>query len=151
MQGSPATLRRTAAVLTAATLAVLLVLVAGLGLWLRRELREEVLRREAEALHAVATMEVRAAEGRVAGLPRDDATIFLLNAALQSSRLRGVLALQLFDERGGLREARPDTGPVPREERWWPDEPLAPAARFHPRGTLEAVFGVKPGSDRGAV
>lgn len=147
MQGSPATLRRTAAVLTAATLAVLLVLVAGLGLWLRRELREEVLRREAEALHAVATMEVRAAEGRVAGLPRDDATIFLLNAALQSSRLRGVLALQLFDERGGLRETRPDTGPVPREERWWPDEPLAPAARFHSRGTLEAVFGVKPGAD----
>lgn len=147
MQGSPATLRRTAAVLTAATLVVLLALVAGLGLWLRWELREEVLRREAEALHAVATMEVRAAEARVAGLSREDATIFLLNAALQSSRLRGVLALQLFDERGNLREARPDTGPVPPEEQWWPAEPAAPAARFHARGTIETVFGVKPSAD----
>lgn len=144
MQGSPAPLRRTAAILTAATLTVLTLLVAGLGGWLRRELRGETLRREAEAIHAVATMEVRAAEARAAGLAAGDAAIFLLGAALESSRLRGVLAMQLFDARGDLREARPDTGPVPPGDRWWPAEPASPAARFHPRGTIEAVFGVTP-------
>lgn len=149
MQGSTAPLRRTAAILTAATLAVLTLLVAGLGGWLRRELRSETLRREAEALHAVATMEVRAAETRAAGLADEDAAIFLLGAALESSRLRGVLAMQLFDARGNLREARPNTGSVSLEARWWSAEPAAPTARFHPRGTIEAVFGVTP--EPGAV
>ena len=64
------------------------------------------------------------------GITRKIAAV-IFAAALESSKLRGVLALQLFDPSGGLRQALPDLGPVAPESRWWRTPPESPEARFH--------------------
>src|SRR5207248_2964221 len=60
--------RRTFVAVIVAILAVLGLLVGGITYWLRDRLRNEVLQREAEAIHAVALMEINAAVARVPGL-----------------------------------------------------------------------------------
>ncbi len=145
--------RRTFLVVVLATLGVLVLLVTGLTWRLRSRLRAEVLQREAEAIYAVAAMEISAAEGRAAALATGDETALLFTAALQSSRLRGVMALQLFDPSGGLREALPEVGKISAEARWWSPALEKPVVRYHPRGPLEEVFGatVEPGAEPSRV
>lgn len=129
------------------TLLVLVALVAGLSLRLRQQLRAEVLRREAEALYAVASLAISSSAAAGAS-SFEQAGAVTFAAALESSKLRGVMALQLFDPAGGLRQALPDLGPVPEESRWWRVPPEVSEARFHAAASLERVFGaeVEPGA-----
>src|SRR5262245_56806697 len=90
---------------TGATLQIFGSLIATITWQLRERLRSEVLRREAEAIHAVALMHMdpeedpRLAEFGGVEFAIDDMFV----AVLKSSRLRGVLAVQLFDAQGRLR------------------------------------------------
>ena len=123
-----------------ATLAIFAGLIATITLQLRGRLRTEVLRREAEAMHAVALLQLGTTETRLAQFGGVDFAIDdVFAAVLESSRLRGVLAVQLFDSSGRLREAKP----LPPEEveatTWWGLAPPRPTARFVARGTLERV------------
>ena len=132
-----------------ATLLILSLMVGGLTGWLRGRLRGEVLQREADSIHAVALMQLGAADPPGPGLVADDSVQALFSAVLASSRLRGVLAVQLFDAGGSLRASLPDTGsdapPIP----WWPLAPGRPLARFESRGSLEAAVGagIGPGEE----
>jgi len=131
-----------------ATLAALagtaLVFLAGVALpalRLREDLREQILRREAESIRAMVDLQlVRTSEELGAyGFGADVADWFA--PLLETSRLRGVLALRLFDAAGVLRAALPAAdeveGPAPAD--------LARAgsggtrARLHPRAVLAAV------------
>jgi signal transduction histidine kinase len=130
------------------TLAVFGALVAGMTWQLRDRLRGEALKRESEAIHSVAMMQLAARE-RVSGPVTRDSIDAMLAAVLESSRLRGVLAVQLFDVSGNLRESEPvgiESGP---DAPWWPIPVRQPQARFHARGSLEAVYGFP--TDEGAT
>lgn len=137
-------LRRVLLATLLASLAVFGTLLAALTLQLRAQLRAEVLQREAEAMHAVAQLQLGHVDtgGAVAAGPAIEAALFA--AVLESSRLRGVLAVQLFDAAGRLRDALPE--PIEREQirRWWPEQLAEPQARFNPRGALEDVYGLAP-------
>lgn len=122
------------------TIAVFSAIVGGMTWQLRARLRAEVLKREAEAIHSVAMMQLAGGQSvNRAGLADRMDEVFA--AVLHSSRLRGVLAVQLFDAAGRLRESAPVAVAVPAEARWWPLVPSAPQARFHPNGALESVYG----------
>lgn len=120
-----------------ATLAVLGALIAGLTWQLRTRLRAEVLRREAEAIAAVVQLQLGAAPARPAEAgavgSMDDAFV----AVLESSRLRGVLAVQLFDAAGRLGDA---LGPVPLLENAaapaWPTMLAEPGVRYFRQAVL---------------
>lgn len=119
-----------------ATLAIFAGLVFGITLKLRERLRDQVLRREADSIHAVALMQMRAAENQLALLHGDAAVDAVFLAVLESSRLRGVMQVQLFDSAGALREAIPPAIDETVGPRWWRADPRAPAARFIRDGAL---------------
>jgi type II secretory pathway pseudopilin PulG len=87
--------RRVLLAVTLATIAIFGGLIALITLQLRAQLRESVLRREAEAIHAVALMQsARVGEGL--GLAEFGAEFViddLFAAVLESSKLRGVVAV----------------------------------------------------------
>lgn len=123
-----------------ATLAIFAGLIAVITLQLRDRLRTEVLRREAEAIHAVALMQLGPAEDRLAQFGGVEFAIDdLFAAVLESSRLRGVLAVQLFDAGGQLRMAKPLAPEDAEQGVWWGPAPAQPSARFVPQGALELV------------
>lgn len=131
--------RRVAVVVTLLTVGIFGGLVAGMTWQLRERLREEVLRREAEALHSVTLMQLGGEQGRLP-LGGSDQTDVLFAAVLESSRLRGVLAVQLFDAGGVLQAALPRGESDAAAERWWPARLGLAAARFLPAVTLETVL-----------
>jgi signal transduction histidine kinase len=132
--------RRLLLAVLVATLAIFAGLIAMITWQLRGQLRTEVLHREAEAMHAVALLQLGAADTRLAQFGGADFAIDdLFATVLESSRLRGVLAVQLFDGAGRLREAKPLPPEDGAAENWWGLAPPRPAARFVARGTLERV------------
>jgi signal transduction histidine kinase len=138
-RSSPAP-RRIAFWVTFATLAVFGVLLTVLALRVRSRLRSAVLQREAEAIHAVALLELARASGMSAAAGATDPMPQLFAAALESSRLRGVMLVQVFDADGQLRRALPDLGRFEPAERWWPTGTATPLARYHPAKALEELF-----------
>ena len=137
--------RRVLLVVALAMLALFGAVVAGMMWQLRARLRAEVLRREAESIHAVAQMQLGAAQP-VSALVGADPTQDLFAAVLESSRLRGVLAVQLFDANGQLRETMPQTGGTPT--RWWPAELKEPLARFVAAGAWKRFTACRPRAAR---
>lgn len=140
--------RRFALLVTVAVLVVLGTLVAGLTLRLRARLRAEVLHRESEALHSVALLQLASARARTPAIASQDSAALLYEAVLETSRLRGMLAVQLFDTEGRLLTALPDTGGGDALRLWWTGQLSAPVARFHPRASLEELFAdeLEPGA-----
>ncbi|MDP3069875.1 MAG: HAMP domain-containing sensor histidine kinase [Opitutaceae bacterium] len=120
------------------TLAILGGLIAGLTWLLREQLRAEVLRREAEAIHAVALMQL-GRESPLAEFGAEFAIDDMFAAVLESAALRGVLAVQLFDAAGQLREAKPIAPDDAAATRWWGAKLPDAEARFVADGSLEAV------------
>lgn len=94
-------------VVLAATGASFVVVALGLTLRLRTDLRRQILQREAEALASTVELQQLRAEQELAsfGLGADPADWFPL--LLETSRLRGVVALRLFREDGTLGDALP--------------------------------------------
>jgi signal transduction histidine kinase len=78
-----------------------------LTLRLRTELRAQILQREAEAIASMVALQQERALAELAplGLGSEPADWFPL--LLETSRLRGVIALRLFDAAGELRDALP--------------------------------------------
>ncbi len=131
--------RRILLFVTLATLAIFGGLLAGITWQLRGQLRDEVLRREAEAIHAVALMQLGSADLRLAEFGEEFIIDDLFAALLKSSELRGVFAVQLFDARGTLKAAKPIAGDELEETQWWPATLARPLARFVREGSLEMV------------
>jgi signal transduction histidine kinase len=129
--------RRVLLAVTLATVAIFGGLVALLTWQLREQLREQVLRREAEAIHAVALMQLGRVEERLSEFGSEFAMDDLFAAVLESSKLRGVLAVQLFDASGALRQSSSIPPEDAEASKWWPNQLPAPRARFISGGTLE--------------
>src|SRR5690606_23272837 len=102
-----------------ATVAIFGALVALLTWQLREQLREQVLRREAEAIQAVALMQLGRAEERLSAFAPEFVMDDLFAAVLESSKLRGVLAVQLFDAAGELRRSSTVSPESAKGPRWW--------------------------------
>ncbi len=91
------------------TIAIFAAVALSLTLRLRHDLRAQGLQREAESLHGMVELQERRAADDFAayGLGAEPDDWFPL--LLETSRLRGVVALRLFDPAGTLREALPVT------------------------------------------
>ncbi len=142
MIGANSKPRRVLLAVLLTTLVVFGILVAGLTWQLRSRLREEALRREAEAIQSVALLHLANASPATEMAAVVDPLDELLAAVMESSRLRGVLAIQLFDPAGQLRAAEPFSAEAGTAARWWRANLQAPQARFEPRGALEEVYGL---------
>lgn len=117
---------------------VFAVLVLALALQSRHEIRQQILDRDAHVLAGVAKM---------LQLAEDD--FFLtddLAIAFQTSKLRGVLAVRLFDANGDFVLTVPPE--IAAAEIADPDWPLLrrdqPVAHFHPKADLQAILGSDP-------
>lgn len=140
---------RVALIAALATLAIFGALVLAITLQLRERLRAEVLRREAEAIHAVALMQLRLAEERSGPLEIGRALDEAFEAVLESSKLRGILAVHVFNSAGEVHAALPV---FPRERLWrsaGQPMPTRPDARFFPHLGLEDALGLplEPGGE----
>ena len=90
-----------------AAILVLAALVAVVSARLRLSLREQVLLREAESMHALVSLQQRLAEDEWAqwgaAMPADDR----LAVVLQTTKLRGVVAVRIYEPTGLLHAALP--------------------------------------------
>jgi signal transduction histidine kinase len=129
--------RRVLLAVTLATIAIFGGLIALITWQLRQQLRGEVLRREAESIHAVALMQYGRVEERLAEFGPEFAMEDLFAAVLESSKLRGVIAVQLFDVQGTLRRSSTIPPEDAESSKWWPNRLAEPQARFLPEGVLE--------------
>jgi signal transduction histidine kinase len=129
--------RRVVLGVTLATIAIFGGLVALMTWQLRERLRDAVLRREAEAIHAVALMQLRGVDEGLSDFAPEFAMDDLFAAVLESSKLRGVLAVQLFDTRGTLRKSSTIPPEDAEASKWWPNRLGTPRARFLRDGTLQ--------------
>lgn len=143
--------RRVTLAVTLATLAIFGGLVASFTYRLRGELRREVLRREAEAIDAVAVLQLRLAEEQFGELAGEAALDDAFEAVLVSSKLRGVFAVHVFDPAGSLHSALPVTPGENAVARWWSGVPARPQARFEARGAIESALGLPPEPGAGAT
>lgn len=114
--------------------------VAGVTYQLRGGLREEILRREAELLAGVASMQManEMAKQAVLGVELPGK---LLSAVLETSRLRGVIGVRVLDAQRGFAGAQPyewtDDLPAPGVwSRMIADRPLA---RLHRRADVPSL------------
>lgn len=146
MDNSTTKLHRLFVWLTAATLVVFGALVFGQAWRLRQPLHAEVLKREAESIRAVAQMQINGAQKSLEAVKLPLTTTDVFNAVLESSRLEGVVNVQLFDRAGVLRESLPAiASDAAIGQPWWPNPPTQAMARFHPDASLEEdVFGMPP-------
>jgi signal transduction histidine kinase len=90
------------ALVISATLGIFALGILAVTLHLRMEIREDIAKREGEILHSVATM-LQAEEDRAL---LDEPSV-QLNVLLKTSRLKGVVAVRLFDAQGRFVSAFP--------------------------------------------
>ena len=128
------------------------LVIAGLTLSLRRTLRTQVLNREMEAIDAVVTIQLRTAPTPLKELGLKDSPDDLFAAVLESSRLRGVLAVQLYDAAGNFQTSLP-LGIAERASVRAPDLTAGDNqrwARFFSDGSLEMVYGLNAETNKDA-
>ena len=120
------------------------VLAATIGsgvLFVRDLVRDQITRRDAEALHATTLMEQLDAAALNGKEVRDDQQIGF-DAAVLASRLKGVLGIRFYDTNGTFSDSFPATilplplGPGAMEA----VRNLKPHSRFQPDTPLSAVF-----------
>jgi signal transduction histidine kinase len=145
MVTADAKLRRTFVLLTAGTLVVFAAIVFGQAARLIRPLHDEILRREAETIRGIAELEIESVQTRLAKLNVDVTSDDIFAAVLESSRLKGVLAVQLFDNDGSLRNSLPAVAPTNSTlSPWWPKPLAGPVAQMRRDRTLEDIVGTAP-------
>ena len=134
---------RSGRLLPIALVAVLVIyggLVLAIALQWRQKVRNEVLRREAETIHAVAQMQLADEQGvRLAELAPEFAIDDMFDAVMKSAKLKGVLAVQLFDAQGKLRQAAPLAPDDAESAMWWPKLITQAEGRFVREGSWDMV------------
>ncbi|MFZ9745021.1 MAG: sensor histidine kinase [Opitutaceae bacterium] len=105
------------AVLTILIFGAVVALVTG---QMQAGLREQILRREADALAAVAALQVDTRAAEYGALPLAEIPGALLVTVLQAARYRGVVAVRVFDGQGNLNASDGIIGelPPPALEDW---------------------------------
>ncbi len=128
----------------ALTVLVFACVVLAVTLRLRADLREQIFRREAETLAAVAANHIDNSAADLGGLAPADVPGALLVAVLKTSRLRGVVGVRVFDAKGALNSSFPyawsDAQPPPSD--WARVSRGEALARLHPRMSREEIDGV---------
>lgn len=125
----------------------------GCGLFYVRGLvREQIVQRDAEALHATTLMEQLDAAARNGKEVRTDEQIGF-DAAILASRLKGVMGIRFFDTNGVFTDSFPATIlPLPLGTRALTAiHSLKPHSRFRPATPLSAVFIYLPQFATGTV
>jgi signal transduction histidine kinase len=123
------------------SLAILAGAILALTWQVRGRIREQIVGRDGEVLHAVALMEyANDVQAGLAGPTTDPGS--QLGVVLKSAELKGVLGVRLFDPAGRLVETFP---PDLRDGRLLPTDlprlqSLRPACRFHPAVQLSGLF-----------
>jgi signal transduction histidine kinase len=125
---------RTPALVMTTTAIAFVAVALSLTLRLRSEIRAQILGREAAALDSMATVQLARADAELAevGIGSEPEDWFPYLA--ESWRLRGVIALRLFDATGALRDALPVpvSAQVPSAD-WQRLHEREPFARLHPQ------------------
>ncbi len=138
--------RRAHVAVVALTLGVFAAVVGFVTLQLRAGLREQILLREAETLSAVASLQLANEAAALAEVGLADAPGELLAAVLKASRLRGVLAIRVFDAQrkfaGSVPVAMSDEEPAAAD---WNERPFA---RLHRRDKLASLAGLEAEGER---
>lgn len=122
-------------------LAVLAATVACGVLFIRGLVREQIARRDAEALHATTLMEqLDAVSLGELDLRSDEQVGF--DAAIRASRLKGVMGIRFYDVDGRFTDALPATVlPASLSDREMESiRGLKPCSRFYPDTPLSSVF-----------
>lgn len=147
-------LRRLRWVVVGVTLATFAAFVVVVTWQLRRDLRQQVLAREAESLRSVVRLQQQLAEEEWMKLgltqPSDDRFVTLL----LTTRLRGVVSLRLYEPTGQLRDAMPAVGDAMLPLSYWDrlEEGIAFARLVRDLPVLELLDGGEEAMDAaGAV
>lgn len=133
--------RRAFAVGIVLALGVLAATIFSGLLYVRGLVREQILQRDAEALHATTLME-QLDDADPAGIElRTDEQIGF-DAAIRASRLKGVLGIRFYDTNGDFSDAIPSTIlPLPLGEKTLKRvRTLKPASWFTPAMPMSSVF-----------
>lgn len=142
--------RRLGPWIIAASVLVLAALVALVSVRLRGSLREQVLSREAESVHALVALQQRLAEDEWAELGVSMPSEDRLAVVLQTTKLRGVVAVRIYEPTGLLHAAVPavaDEALMPTD--WSALEQGRPVARLTTHSSLLAEWSAESGT-RGA-
>ncbi|SRR5258708_2283141 len=132
-----------------ASLAVFALAILYITWQLREELRDQILHREGEVLASVARMQATLSAETLGEKETDESQEDLLTAALQTSRLRGVLAMRLYDEKGSFQLGFPAgviDAELPRED-WIRLQALEKPVRFFPHASPGELYGL-PAAER---
>lgn len=131
------------------TLLIFGAVIAGVTLALRVQIRNQILHRESEALFSATLLQrdLLLESGEGVELGQNDFDLFAI--VLRTSRMRGVVAIRLFDPEGGFF----DSVPVAVEDTDLADATVAqlaaegPVAVFHEDFELAALFLESPAGD----
>lgn len=131
------------------TIAVFAGVVVAATLQLRTGLREQILRREADTLAAVASYQLDASAGEYGDVALAQVPGALLVAVLKTAKFRGVVAVRVFDATGALNASDGVVGPMPPPDRRdWERVAAGEAfARRHAAPPAEDVFVLPVGVD----
>lgn len=118
-------------------------LISILGLKSRKEIRSQIINRDAEVLYSLALMEfARANEESLANSWLEEMGTDLLTVVLRTSEMRSVIAVRLFDSEGRFTDALPveflkgELGPQDLER----VRRLQPVSVYHPEARLSYYF-----------
>ena len=133
--------RRARNVALSATLLVFAAVIIFVTLQLRAGLREQILRREGETLAAVASLQLSSSAVSLAELGVSDSAVELLSAVLQASKLRGVVAIRVFDASRQFVGAVPAilSDDAPSENDWFELQHNRSVTRIKPRAALDEL------------
>ncbi len=127
---------------TMATLLVFALIVGAVSLKLRAQVRSQIVDRDAEVLYPVALMEISRAEDDFLSDPLLEPEADLIEAVLNTSELKGVLAVRIYEPDGKFAEAVPADfllGSLSPEDLDKIGQ-LEPVSRYHPKGRLKDYF-----------
>ena len=133
----------------ALTVAVFAAVVAVVTLQLRAGLREQILRREADMLAAIASMQLDNGAADLGDATLAEVPGALLSAVLKTSKMRGVSGVRIFDADQRVNSAWPfrwtDDAPAPRD--WSRLESGLSVARLHRRTSADEIVGLPAPAD----
>ena len=143
---------RMPALVIAATVLVFGAVAFRLTLLLREDLQEQILRREAEGVRSMIELQQKRAKEEFAKSRQGAERTDWFSLLLETSQLRGVVALWLFDVRGTLQDGlgAVAAAQLGRED-WNQLQASRNLTRLHPLAALAALSGDRGGAAAGAV